>query len=262
MGTDDIAAIDGVTLSVSELDRSIQFYAAVLGLAPLARGDAEAALGVDGRGFLHLIERRFKSRPRPDRPGLFHLAYLLPQRADLASFAAHLVRHRVRLAGASDHGVSEALYLADPDGHGIEVYVDRPRAQWPEVAGEVRFTTSPLDVAALTKGARPWRGAPAGMVIGHAHLRVGDLDEAERFARTRLGLERRHAAAEARFLAWDGYHHHLAVNVWSSADTSSFDADALGLEEIRLRRSLPAGGGAVRDPQGVVWRTTQPDTAG
>jgi len=260
MRTDDEAtAIDGVTLAVSDLERSIRFYATVLGLETLARTDADATLGAHGRGFLHLIERRFKSRPRPAYPGLFHVAYLLPTRADLASFAAGLARRDVPFAGASDHGVSEALYLADPDGHGIEVYADRPRAEWPGTADELRFTTRPLDVAALARGVEPSHRAPAGTRVGHVHLRVADLDRAERFARAQLGLRRRHAANGARFLAWDDYHHHLAVNVWTSAG-GSVDPAALGLEEVRVRRALPDAGGGIRDPLGVVWRTAQPDT--
>ncbi len=56
----------------------------------------------------------------------------------------------IRLTGASDHGVSEALYLDDPDGNGVELYRDRPEAEWPRDAeGNLAMFTRRLDLEAL-----------------------------------------------------------------------------------------------------------------
>ena len=76
--------------------------------------------------------------PRPDDPreaGLYHTAFLMPTRADLARWILHVARHKVALTGASDHAVSEAFYLDDPEGNGVEVYCDRPAESWQWTGG-------------------------------------------------------------------------------------------------------------------------------
>src|SRR5690606_32511274 len=96
----------------------------------------------------------------------------------------------IRLQGASDHIVSEALYLSDPEGNGIEVYVDRPVAQWLDAGGNIQMSTDPLDVQDLlgAAGDRIYAGFPEQGSIGHVHLQVGDTGAADRFYRDVLGL--------------------------------------------------------------------------
>ena len=58
----------------------------------------------------------------------------------------------IALDGASDHGVSEALYLRDPDENGVELYWDRPEAQWPRRPdGSLAMFTHRLDVEELLR---------------------------------------------------------------------------------------------------------------
>src|SRR5512134_84021 len=187
--------IGAVHVTVTSLEQSLAFYRDVLGLAVQVEND-EAVLSAGGAGLLRLTERPDLRAPSHG-PGLFHFALLVPSRRELARTLAGLERAGWPLQGASDHGVSEALYLADPDGHGIEIYADRPRGTWRRSGGEVVMVTEPLDLAGLMAetggkdgngGTDEWGGLPAGTIMGHIHLRVGDLDEAERFW-TGLGLE-------------------------------------------------------------------------
>ena len=140
-----------VELTVADLGRSVAFYEESLGLKIHRREDGRAALGAGEEDLLRLVGEP-GARPAGRHAGLFHLALLYPGRTQLAGALARLVAARTRLSGAADHGVSEALYLADPDGNGIELYADRPRAQWPapEAPGErIGMFTAALDLRDL-----------------------------------------------------------------------------------------------------------------
>ena len=155
--------------------------------------------------------------PRRGRFGLYHFALLLPDRAALGRFAAHVLRLGLR-PGMADHAVSEALYLSDPDGLGIEVYADRPRTSWTYRGDELVMTTEPLDIAGLITAGQgdEWRGAPEGTSMGHVHLHVGDLARAEAFYHRALGFDKKvWSYPGALFFSAGGYHHHLGTNIWS-----------------------------------------------
>lgn len=207
-----------VTLQVSDLGRSTAFYEEVLGLRAERDGASAARLrAVDGR-VLVVLESRSGVTPAAPRAslGLFHFAILLPTRDDLGRFLRHLARSGVR-PGMADHLVSEALYLSDPDGLGIEVYADRPRAEWRQQGRELAMTTDPLDVRGVmaSGGDMEWIGMPAGSVMGHVHLHVGDLDEAAAFYHAALGLDKVvWSYPGALFMSAGGYHHHLGTNTW------------------------------------------------
>ena len=217
-----------VRLQVSDLERSLDYYRDVLGMRTLdARHPATLAAHGDDRPLLELHERPgARPVPRGGALGLFHFAILLPDRAWLARFVTHLRELRV-YAGMSDHAVSEAVYLTDPDGLGIEVYADRPRTTWQSDAeGQLFMTTIPLDVRSLLKAAgdEPWTGMPAGTVMGHIHLHVGSLEEADAFYHAALGLDRTvWNYPGALFLSAGGYHHHLGTNTWSSGPPAADD---------------------------------------
>ncbi|HUH12783.1 MAG TPA: VOC family protein, partial [Longimicrobiales bacterium] len=174
--------------------------------------------GPDGPVLVELREQPGVSPPpRAGRLGLYHFAVLLPDRATLGRLARHFSALGVPHA-ASDHAVSEALYLSDPDGLGIEVYADRPRAEWPTRGEELAMTTAPLDMGSLldAAGAEPWSGAPAGTTLGHVHLHVGDMAAAARFYHEALGLDTVvWSYPGALFLSAGGYHHHLGLNTWA-----------------------------------------------
>jgi catechol 2,3-dioxygenase len=215
-----------VTLQVRDLQRSLDYYTSVLGLAVLDRSSDTASLGVRGRPLVRLEARAgIVPVPRGGRFGLFHFAILLPDRPSLGQFLAHLLRSGIR-AGMSDHLVSEALYLTDPDGLGIEVYADRPRSTWSWRDGELAMTTEPLAVAdLLAAGAgRDWQGAPEGTTMGHVHLHVGDLAAADRFYGSAVGFDKTvWNYPGALFFSAAGYHHHVGTNVWSPGPSAGAD---------------------------------------
>jgi catechol 2,3-dioxygenase len=211
-----------VRLQVADLSRSLDYYTRVLGLRMLSRDDGRATLGPNGdsRALVDLVEKRgVKPVPRGGLLGLYHFAILLPDRASLGRFTGHLASDGLH-AGSADHAVSEAIYLSDPDGLGIEVYADRPRAAWRSDATRQLFmTTAPLDVRSLiaAAGGESWTGMPRGTTIGHVHLHVGDLNEAEAFYHRALGFDKIvWTYPGALFLSAGGYHHHLGTNTWSA----------------------------------------------
>lgn len=210
-----------VHLTVSDLERSLRYYSASIGLDLLELDGGRASLGVGERELLVLFEQA-GARPAPGATGLYHFALRVPDRVDLARWLAHAGRDRVPLVGLSDHFVSEALYLSDPDRHGIEIYWDRPREVW---EGQVasRLTTLPLDVDSLfgeldDPTGEPFDGLPAGTRMGHVHLKVSSIPETVVFYRDVLGFALMAQLGEqAAFLSAGGYHHHLGANTWESA---------------------------------------------
>jgi catechol 2,3-dioxygenase len=231
----DAARVGAVHLQVSDLARSLAYYTGVLGLRVISQADGTARLGAHGDDttLVALYERR-GARPVPRRGllGLYHFAVLLPDRASLGRFVTHLADVGA-YAGSADHLVSEALYLSDPDGLGIEVYADRPRGSWQVRGNELTMTTEPLDLRALVRaaGESQWTGMPVGTSIGHVHLHVGDLSEAEAFYHAALGLDKVvWSDPGALFLSAGGYHHHLGTNTWAAGAPAASEDDARLIE--------------------------------
>jgi catechol 2,3-dioxygenase len=246
------AHIQKVSLTVRDLDRSLAFYQDVLGFQAIARGDAAASLSTDGAGVLVELHERRDAVPRPRRStGLFHFAILVPSRAALGRSLRRLAERQWPLSGAADHLVSEALYLDDPDGLGIEIYRDRPRDTWARANGEIVMATDPLDlqgVAAEPGAEVPWRGMDSGTRIGHVHLHVADLHEAEALYCGRVGFDVMvRTYPGALFVAAGGYHHHLGLNTWAGAGAPPPPADAVGLRSFTVA-AAGLGPQLVEDP--------------
>ena len=224
-----------VRLQVADLDRSVEFYEKVLGFRSIRRTADSVSLAPHGedREIVHLHQLR-SARPVPRRGllGLYHFAILLPDRASLGRFVAHLGKIGA-YAGMSDHFVSEAVYLTDPDGLGIEVYADRPRDAWKYDERQLRMATDPLDVDDLVSaaGGERWTGMPRGTVLGHVHLYVDDIGRAEAFYHQALGFDKVvWSYPGALFMSAGGYHHHLGTNTWARGAAPATHADARLLE--------------------------------
>jgi catechol 2,3-dioxygenase len=269
-----------VHLTVSDLERSLDYYERSVGLSTRARENGRASLGTEQRELLVLVEER-GAPSAAGHTGLYHFALLVPRRIDLARWLAHAAADRVALTGLSDHFVSEALYLSDPDGHGIEIYWDRPRETWEGRVAE-GMTTLPLDVDSLIgelpEGApAEFDGLPADTVMGHVHLKVAAIEETVAFYRDLLGFGLMAALGpNAAFLSAGGYHHHLGANTWESAGAAPPPEGSAALRHAtvvlpdgaeldrvvaRLQAAgVPIGdspdGSLVRDPSGNGWVLT------
>jgi catechol 2,3-dioxygenase len=213
--------VGAVHLTVSDLDRSIDYYRRAVGLDVVKRDRDRVSLGCGERELVCLVQER-GAQPARGHTGLYHFALLVPERVDLARWLAHAARERVSLVGLSDHFVSEALYLSDPDEHGIEIYWDRPRELWEGQVAD-RMTTLPLDVNSLLgelqdPQAEPFHGLPSATVMGHVHLKVARVAETLAFYRDVLGFAlMAQLGPYAAFLSAGGYHHHIGANTWESA---------------------------------------------
>lgn len=224
-----------VRLQIADLNRSLDYYQQVLGLQILQRTSSGARLGTPtGTELVELSERKgIRPAPGRARTGLFHFAILLPDRFFLGRFARHLGQLGVA-AGASDHLVSESLYLQDPDNLGIEIYADRPRASWQRVGRELIMATDPLDMGGLLEaaGEEAWEGIPAGTIMGHVHLHVGDLSRGAAFFSAGLGFDQTvWGYPGALFLGAGGYHHHLGTNLWAGLRATRPSSDEAQLLE-------------------------------
>lgn len=154
MTIDPQTRIGHVHLTVSNLDRALAFYRDVLGFEVTAHYGREAVFLSAGGYHHHVALNTWAGEgappPAPGTTGLYHFAILYPDRKALAQAVKQVLDHGIPLEGASDHGVSEAIYLRDPDGNGVELYRDRPKAEWPRAEdGSLRMHTRPLDLAGL-----------------------------------------------------------------------------------------------------------------
>jgi catechol 2,3-dioxygenase len=229
--------IGAVGLRARDLTRLVDFYREAIGLELLADDGRRAVLGAGNQGFLHLEHAPDAMPDDPHSPGLYHTAFLMPTRGDLARWLRCATNCNVGFTGASDHSVSEALYLNDAEGNGIEVYGDRPADSWRWNDNQVDMFTKRLDLENLLREALPPNRngtAPEGLRIGHVHLRVGDLAAAEKFWRDVIGLDITRRAQGALFMSSGSYHHHIACNVWQSQGAGKRDPGRAGLSWIAL----------------------------
>lgn len=226
--------IGTVYLNVANLETMLTFYQDIIGLQVHGRVGNTAQLGVGEHDILVLTETPDKQRVR-SATGLYHFAILVPTRVQLAKSLKHLAETQTRLQGLSDHLVSEAIYLADPESNGIEIYHDRPREGWYS-NGQLQMDTLALNVDDLMQTLTPensaWEGLPAGTIMGHIHLHVASVPQAETFYQNILGMDVLINMGSATFMSYDGYHHHVGANVWGGRQLRT--GKELGLEKYDL----------------------------
>ncbi|WP_409252877.1 VOC family protein [Bacillus sp. SCS-153A] len=229
-----------VNLKVQNLERSLLFYTEVIGFKVMNQTERTASLTADGKTVLLHLQQPEDITPKTGRTtGLYHFALLLPERTDLANIVQHFSEIGLRI-GSSDHLVSEALYFSDPDGNGIEIYTDRPDADWSWINGEVNMAVDPLDFNDLLsiKRDHQWNGLPAQTVMGHIHLHVSELAKTEEFYTKGLGFEVVcRYGTQALFIATGGYHHHIGLNTWNGVGAPRPTTNSAGLEFYTLMLS-------------------------
>ncbi|MCR6109322.1 VOC family protein [Bacillus sp. A301a_S52] len=230
--------ISHVHLKVRDLATSMSFYRDILGLSIFSETVTTVSFTCDKKAPFLTIEQAGDYVPRPPRTtGLYHVALLLPSRADLGSFLKHMLDHNYPLQGASDHLVSEAIYLADPDGNGVEVYRDRPSEEWIWQNDRVTMATDPLNAETVLDAGKhlPWSGMPSQTVLGHLHLQVADLKQAEHFYCAGLGFNIVSQFGEqALFISSGDYHHHMGLNTWASKNAPSAPENSVGIKSFAV----------------------------
>lgn len=223
-----------VVLNVGHLKEMAGFYQEVIGLKLLEENERMVRLGVSGSDEALLVLKKIDNAVVPEVPriGLFHTAFLLPTRESLADVLLHLAKSGYPIDGAGDYAYSEALYLHDIEGNGIEIYADRPKAEWMRDGdGNLPMVTEQVDVDSLLQIAtdEPFTGMPNGTIIGHVHLQVADADKAEQFYKEVLGMNLTTAIPSARFFAAGDYHHHIGSNVWAGRNLELLQENETGL---------------------------------
>lgn len=225
--------IERVGLRVQNLTAMTMFYEQVIGLKVQKQGARGAILGAGGVG---LIELELKTDAKPAAPqaaGLYHVAFVMPTRVDLARWILHAARHHFQVTGVANHLVSESIYLNDPEGNGVEVYAERPEETWDWTSGQVAMGVHDLDlddILRLVDAEKDrYPGAPDAMRIGHIHLKVGELEAAEQFYTKLIGLNVTRRAPGVIFMSSGKYHHHVATNVWESQGSGARDLNSLGM---------------------------------
>lgn len=233
--TGEATFISHVHLNVSDLTTMVQFYENVIGLHVLEQSVDTATLGVGDEAFLTLhVPAGVKPKQRKET-GLYHFAILVPTARDLGVVLRHLIELQIPL-GAADHIVSEALYLSDPEGNGIEIYADIDSDMWTWENGHVTMSTLKLDhdqLLQLSEG-EAWNGLPEGTKMGHLHLHVSQLEEARQFYET-LGFQVVSELPTALFMSTEGYHHHIAVNVWNGTNIPTPEPETVGLRSAVMQ---------------------------
>lgn len=233
--------ICNIQIRTANVSRLRDFYVDILGFEPLETDEGELQLFSDiDQDPLVTIHERIDAAPRTDSsPGLYHVAFLMPTRTELARILARLAEKRYALQGFADHGVSEAIYLSDPDGNGIELYCDRPREAWPRKNGELEMFTRPLDLENLLSEigdeTQAWDGIHPETTIGHIHLQVSDVVKSGEYYHNVLGYDIiQKNFPGAQFLSTGGYHHHIGINNWNSKGSSPAPQGSSGLMQFSV----------------------------
>jgi len=236
-----------VHYSVSDLGRMTAFYQEVLGFSLLDRSGQTASLGAGGRELLRLTRLAGARRAR-GTTGLYHTAFLVPTRRDLAHLVLRIAETRTPVHGTSNHGTHLAIYLPDPEGNGIELAWDFPRDVWPMKNGMYDIASAPREgvdiddlLTEIERNGAEWTGLPAGTTVGHVHLHVADLESSEQFYHGILGFDVTLKSYDfgALFVSAGGYHHHIGGNIWRGVGIPKPPEDALGLRTFSVL--LPSG---------------------
>jgi catechol 2,3-dioxygenase len=231
--------VESIALTVRDLDRVTRFYRDIIGLTVLHEAGNRVDLGNDGIVLMSL-KGDPHAMPAPDgAPGLFHTAFLLPERRHLGQWLRKAMDNAWALEGMADHLVSEAFYRSDPEGNGIEIYRDRPRSEWTYDGDKVRMANVRIPVPellALAADDEPGKTyqMPRGARIGHVHLCVNALEPAAAVIERQWGIPVMCNYPGATFFGSGGYHHHIATNIWRTQGGQQREAGQAGLAGVAL----------------------------
>jgi len=252
-----------VALNVKDLARQTAFYTQILGLEMLSQSKDEVLLGAGDKPLVRLIQTD-RTEALKASYGLYHMAILLPSREDLADVFKHMAELNVPFVGAADHGYSEALYLEDPEGNGIEIYRDKPVADW-DIREDSRIIgvteeLSAQEIYEMGRKVKPFQIA-SDTHMGHIHLSVRDSRAASTFYQKVLEFSDKFTVPSASWIASGDYHHHLAVNEWAGKHLAKREAHLPGLAyyviQVEKKEELVAIAERAKEQEApVTWLTS------
>jgi catechol 2,3-dioxygenase len=230
------AHIGHVHYTVANLERQSAFYRDILGFQEHWRDGRSAGLGAGGADLLRLTEQP-GARPVQGTTGLYHTAFLVSTRWELAHLLKRIAETQTPIQGMTNHGTHLAIYLPDVEGNGIELAWDFPREQWPQTFAYMQALDAPALMQALAEDTAVWTQLTPTAQIGHVHLHVARLDETIAFYRDILGFGIPFDLADlpggfantAAFFAAGDYHHHIGTNIWQGAGAPPPPPEATGL---------------------------------
>jgi catechol 2,3-dioxygenase len=229
-----------VHYTVANLEGQIAFYRDILGFQVHWRDGKSAGLGAGKADLLRLTQLDGAKQVR-GATGLYHTAFLIPTRWDLAHLLKRIIQTQTTIQGLSNHGTHLAIYLPDAEANGIELAWDFPKEKWPQTFLEMIQNNHGFDPYELmretTQDSRTWEGMSPDSQIGHVHLHVADIEAGDKFYREVLGFEIPYMnkdipaqyARQMRFFSAGGYHHHIGTNIWQGANAPRPPVDATGL---------------------------------
>ena len=237
-----------ISLTVANLDNQIAFYQQVMGFKLHWREENRAGLGGGGADLLRLTEEPNVKKYR-GVTGLYHVAYLFPNRRELAIAMARLFALKYPNS-PTDHIMTKTTYLDDLEGNGIELYCESPEDGWMgnengkyiarRADGSLSNGREPLDVDALFSHLKEDEkldvSIPPETRVGHVHLHVRNVEEAVDFYHGLIGFDIMGVAKafQMGFVSAGGYHHHLGLNTWQGEGAPPPPSDAVGLRYLTI----------------------------
>lgn len=232
-----------ISLTVANLDNQIEFYTKAMGFKLHWKDENKAGLGSGNNDLLLLTEQPNLKKYR-GVTGLYHVAYVFPNRRELAIAVARLFAIKYPNS-PTDHIMTKTTYLDDLEGNGIELYCESPEdGTWTFKDGKFESYRKDgswsdgreaLDLeelfSHLTEEDKLDVPVPSEMHIGHVHLHVRDVDEAVDFYHGIIGFDIMGISKEFQmgFVSAGGYHHHIGLNTWQGAGAPPPPEDAVGL---------------------------------
>jgi catechol 2,3-dioxygenase len=229
-------SMGAIELYVNNLEITSDFYHQAIGLDIIDESDNYLGLGYNNKLLVKLYEKKQLSKAKPNDSGLYHMALVFEDRSHLANTLQKIFSHYPQLyQGSSDHIATEAFYFSDPEGNGVELYFDKPRSEWRfDDNGKPIMGSTYIDEKLYVNQYKSADSPNNNIVMGHIHLKVGNIDQAKNFYVNILNFEIMNQLPTALFISRDNYHHHLGMNIWESNGSDKRNKNTYGLKSYEI----------------------------
>ena len=224
-----------LSLRIKKASESKHFYTQLLGFSIVEETDDHIYYTINGKDIILKTLIDLSASERQLTQGLYHVAFLLPNKEALGQLIYHIANNQYPITGGADHGISDALYLNDPDGNGIELYVDKDPTYWKDIdTHPEKIENQPFDYKYyLNINPTRFTKIDSNTLLGHMHQHTLDLKTSSDFYQRVLGYDLILNIHSAHFLSSKSYHHHLALNTWAKPVRAK--TNAVGLVDVTYR---------------------------